>query len=175
MSNYPPVRLDDDDPPLAPRRTTAGETAWVLVFVDGLLLGCGALYWLAQGRFFDENVYEAIAGTPWSTISGLFPSVEKVASAAVRLGGVIGLCASMLVMAIAVTGYRRGERWAWYATWALPFYCTLEIATLAAYRALTPTAAAWDLTLLALAVLALAAAYRWFFTPQRSAPDALAN
>jgi hypothetical protein len=133
------------------------------------------LYWLARGRFFDENVYEAISGTPWATLNALFPSVENVASVAVRLAGVSGLLASMLVMTVAVTGYRRGERWAWYATWSLPFYCSLEIATLAGYRALTPTVAVWEAALLSLALLALVAPYRWFFPPQPSHADAVAN
>jgi hypothetical protein len=174
MSNLPPP-LPDEDPPLQHPRTTAGATAWVLVFLDGLLLGCGALYWLARGRFFDENVYEKISGTPWTTITSLFPSIEKVASVAVRLSGVLGLCASILVMAVALTGYRRGERWAWYATWALPFYCSLEIATLAGYRALTPTVAVWDIALLTVALLALITPYQWFFAPRPRDADALAN
>jgi hypothetical protein len=152
-----------DDAPLPAPRKSVGPSAWVLVFLDGLLLGCGSLYWLAHGRFFDDNLYEAIIGAPFSTLEASYPAVEKVASAAVRLAGVLGLCASMLVMAVAVTAYRAGERWAWYATWAVPLYCSLEIATLAGYRALTPTAALWDTGLLTLALFALVAPYRWFF------------
>lgn len=159
----------DEDPLPPPRRRNAGTAAWVLVFLDGLLLGCASLYWLVRGRFFDENLYQALTATPLAEPGLPSPPVENVVSAAVRLGGVIGICASVLVMAIALTAYRSGERWSWYAMWALPFYCSLEIATLAGYQAVTPTAAVWDLGLLALALFALIAPYRWFFpTPQPS-------
>jgi hypothetical protein len=160
--------FDDDDVPPPPQRSTAGGTAWVLVFLVGLLLGCGSLYWLVRGRFFDENLYDAIAGIPWTSLSASVPAAERVASAAIRIGGVLGLCASLLVMAVGLTAYRTGERWAWYVIWALPFCCTLEIATLAGYRALTPTAALWDISLLAMALFALIAPYRWFFARSSS-------
>jgi hypothetical protein len=162
-----------DEDPLPPPRREAGTTAWVLVFLDGLLLGCASLYWLVRGRFFDESLYEALTATRLAEPGEPFAPVENVVSAAVRLGGVLGLCASVLVMAVALTAYRSGERWAWYAIWALPFYCSLEIATLAGYQALTPTAAVWDLGLLALALFALVAPYRWFFPTPSQPPRAL--
>jgi len=163
-----PATLDDDTP-LPPARHTAGSTAWVLVFLDGLLLWCGSLYWLLRGRFFDENVYRALAG---GAVPELASSTENVATAAVRLGGVLGLCASLLVMAVALTAYRSGQRWAWYATWALPLYCSLDISTLASYHALTPTAAVWDVGVLLLALIALIAGYGWFFTRKETTAGA---
>lgn len=163
MASLLPQSPFDDDTPIPPPRHTPASSAWVLVLLDGLLLGCGSFYWLTQGRFFDDNVYQSIAGTSLSTLSGSYPAVERVASAAVRLAGVIGLCASILVMIIALTGYRACARWAWYAVWTLPFYCSLEIATLGGYGALTPTAVLWDMMVLAVALLALVLPYRSFF------------
>ena len=160
-----PTSTLDDDTPRPPARHTAASTAWVLVFLDGLLLGCGSLYWLLRGRFFDENVYRALAD---SGLPELATSTENVATAAVRLGGVLGLCASLLVMAVALTAYRTGQRWAWYATWALPLYCSLDIATLASYHALTPTAVLWDAGVLLLALSALIAGYGSFFARQET-------
>lgn len=172
----PPMSAFDEAPIPTPH-TTAGATAWVLVFLDGLLLACGSFYWLAQGRFFDDHLYEALAGTPFSTMSATFPAVERVASVAIRLRGVTGLCASTLLMIIALTGYRARARWAWYAVWALPFYCSLEIATLAGYDALTATALLWNLMLLSVAMFALVAPVRWFFAsaPSSATPPRLAS
>jgi len=163
----PPSALDDDDTPLPPQRRAAASTAWVLVFVDGLLLGCASLYWLLRGRFFDENLYRALAASMASDA----PASENVTTVAVRLAGVLGLSASLLVMALALGAYRAGDRWAWYATWALPLYCSLEIATLASYQALTATAVLWDLGIFALALAALVAGYRLFFPLPESRPQ----
>lgn len=137
-----------------------------------MLLGCGSLFWLGRGRFFDETIYERIGGASLPSISAIAPSVERVTSVAVRLLGVLGLCASILVIAVATTRYRRGDRWAWHAMWALPLYCSLDTATLASYRALTPTALAWNLALSTIALLALLASYRRFFEAHPSEPAA---
>ena len=154
----PSVLYDDDDTPLPPPRRTAASTAWVLVFLDGLLLGCASLYWLLRGRFFDENLYRALAATTANEAPA-----ENVTAVAIRLAGVLGLSASLVFMALALGAYRRGDRWAWYATWALPLYCSLEMATLASYQALTPTVMLWDVGLFLLALAALVAGYRHFF------------
>jgi hypothetical protein len=161
----PPSVPYDDDAPLPPPRRSAASTAWVLVFVDGVLLGCGSLYWLLRGRFFDENVYRALTATTASDVPA-----ENVTSVAIRLAGVLGLSASLVFIALALGAYRGGDRWAWYATWAIPLYCSLEIATLASYQALTPTVAVWDLGLFSLALAALVAGYRHFFAVPEERP-----
>jgi hypothetical protein len=80
-----------------------------------------------------------------------------------RLTGALGLSAGLVFMGVAAAGYRRGERWAWYILWTLPLYATLDLATLAAYRALTLTNAAWDLLLIFLSLAGLLIPYRSFF------------
>jgi hypothetical protein len=37
----------------------------------------------------------------------------------------------MLIVAVSVTSYRRGEKWAWYALWILPLHTALDMATVA--------------------------------------------
>ncbi len=161
----PQAALYDDDTPLPPPRRTAASTAWVLVFLDGVLLGCGSLYWLLRGRFFDENLYSALAATTPNEVPE-----ENVTAVAIRLAGVLGLSASLVFMAMALGSYRRGDRWAWYATWALPLYCSLEMATLASYQALTPTVMLWDVGLFLVALAALVAGYRHFFSLPEERP-----
>jgi hypothetical protein len=139
----------------------------VLVLVDGVLLGCASLYWLLRGRFFDENLYLALAAGAADASAS-----ENVTTVAVRLAGVLGLSASLLLIALALGAYRGGERWAWYATWALPLYCSLELATLASYQALTPTVVLWDVGLFLVALAALVLGYRLFFARPEQRPPA---
>ena len=108
-------------------RRKAAETAWVLLFLDGLLLGGTSMFWIAWGRFFDTGVYQAISAGTWPTAAALAPSVERVAGVGVRLAGFLGAMASLFVIAVSVTSFRRGERWAWYLMWMLPCFATLDI------------------------------------------------
>jgi hypothetical protein len=144
------------------RRRTA-DASWVLLFADGLLIGCTALYWAARGHFFDPKFYESVVGMPLADALSLPPRAQWIAAAGVRLAGFLGMSLSVLILAVATTSYRRGERWAWYAMWTLPLLATLDFALLAGYGAISPISTAWDLTLLVSALLALTASYRRFF------------
>lgn len=141
------------------------EIAWVLLFLDGLLLACGALFWIMWGRFFDHGFYEALTGGTWAVAEPLVsPRIEHVAAAGVRVAGFLGAMASVFVLAISTTSFRRKERWAWYVMLTLPAFATLDFGLVAGYGAVTPVSVAWDLSLFALALTALALSYREFFT-----------
>jgi hypothetical protein len=152
-----------DDDELRPPARPAGSGAWVLLFACGALLLVSSLFWVSQGRFFDGDVYLAIANNPWKMIDDSMPGASRLASAVVRLYGALGISAAVLVMAVAATSYRRRERWAWYVFWVLPLCAAIDIATFAAYRALTFRNAAWDIALLGLSLLGLIAPYQSFF------------
>jgi len=158
------VTTDDEQLPLA-KHSTAADVAWVLLFLDGLLLLCSGLFWITRGRFFDPGFYEALTGGTWSTASALMPSLDRVATASVRFAGLLGVATSALVIAIATTSFRRGERWAWYAMLVLPAFAALDFSLSAGYGAVTPISVAWDVVVAGLAVISLAIAYRGFFAP----------
>jgi hypothetical protein len=61
----------------------------------------------------------------------------------------------MLIVAVSVTSYRRGEKWAWYALWILPLHAALDMATVAGYGALRMASATWDIALVVSTILAL--------------------
>lgn len=168
------VSSDDVHGPVA-KRSAAADVAWVLLFIDGLLLGCSALYWISRGRFFDPGFYEALTGGRWSIAAAMMPSLDRVAVAAVRFAGLLGIATSILVIAIATTSFRRGERWAWYAMLVLPGFAALDFSLSAGYGAVTPTSIAWGLTLAGLAVVSLVISHRAFFgaplTPPREQPS----
>lgn len=168
------VSLDvssEDEPVASVKHGAAADVAWVLLFIDGLLLGCSSLFWITRGRFFDPGFYEAITGGTWMIAASLMPSLDRVATAAVRFAGLLGALSSVLVIAIATTSFRRGERWAWYAMLSLPGFAALDFSLFAGYDAVTPTSLVWDISLAALAVVSLAISYRAFFAPLASPPE----
>jgi hypothetical protein len=113
--------------------------------------------WLVMGIPFDSATYEHAAGIAWQDlIAALSPQVLRVITLLVlELGGNIGVLAGSLTIAIASGGLRQGERWAWFTLWCLPIHAGIDLATVAAYDALTPAALAWDLGLILITSLAL--------------------
>lgn len=129
--------------------------AWVLLFLHGVVLALGGTYWIARGHAFDRDLYEALAGPSWPVVVALAPEVSRLTGALVRIAGALALAGGILVMSIASTSFRRGERWSWYAAWALPVHGAIHLATLLGYGAMTPASAAWSLALLLLSLGAL--------------------
>lgn len=168
------VSLDigpDEEPLRLAKHRAAADVAWVLLFLDGLLLGCSSLFWIARGRFFDPGFYDALTGGTWSTASALVPSLDRIATAAVRFAGFLGALASTYVIAIATTSFRRCERWAWYVTLALPAFAALDFSLDAGYDAVTLTSLVWDLALAGLAIASLMLTYRAVFTRAAPVPE----
>lgn len=161
------IDVGNDDEPLVKqaKHHSAAEVAWVLLFIDGVLLGCSALFWIIRGRFFDPGFYEAVTGGSWAVASALVPSLDRVATAAVRFAGFLGAVASVFVIAISTTSFRRRERWAWYVMLTLPVLGALDFSLVAGYDAVTPTSLLWDLALSGLAAISLTLAYRAVFAP----------
>ena len=154
----------------ARRHRPPADVAWVAIFLVGLVLGCGALFWTLWGRFFDPGFYEAVSGGTWTVTSALVsPGIERVATAGVRFAGFLGVMASVFVIAISLTSFRRRERWAWYVIWAVPAFAALDFAMVAGYQALTLTSILWDAALLVLALVGLGFSYRALFPPPGAA------
>ncbi len=163
------LRLDEAREVGDETRASAASSAWVVLFADGLVLWSTSLYWIAWGHFFDEGFYEATTGGSWEVLRQEVPYVERVTDAAVRQAGLWGAMASMFVIAVSVTSFRRHERWAWYAAWAVPALAVLDFAVNAGHHAVTPLSVAWDITVGGLALVALALPYRMFFPESSSA------
>lgn len=158
-----------EDDALAERRAREAErsSGWVLVFGAGLMLALTSLAWLLRGHFF-ESTLVAISGFKWDELAAVLPLTERLSSFAMRIAGAAGLCAGALAMAMALTSFRRGQRWAWYAAWALPLLALLDLLVIAAYEAMSGATIAWYGTFLALAVLGLVIAYPAMFTSSRA-------
>jgi hypothetical protein len=142
------------------------ETVWVLLFLNGVILGCSSLYWMTRGRFFDPQFYEAITGSSFESAI-LSTRAEALSAAGVRLAGFLGFIGSVFIVAVSATSFRRGERWAWYAMWTLPLLATLDFALLAGYEALSPIAVCWDAMFLVLSLAALIGSANSFFRERK--------
>ena len=91
--------------------------AWVIFIGLGLLWAVVGFYQAFLPDELAESDAQRVIDMSWSELQASSP----VASELVRwLYGTLGLLKmtwSFLVLAITLTGYRRGERWAWYTLW----------------------------------------------------------
>jgi hypothetical protein len=145
--------------------------AWKVLLFFGLftsLIGLPDL--LAGGSFYnqgDVRLLQGIAGITWEQLEATSPSAARMIDFKVRMGGLEYLFLGLFSMAIALTSFRRGERWAWYTMWLLPlFYALHSLVILRAY-AHTATGIPEPLVsgpvVLVITALTLALSYRRFF------------
>ena len=59
--------------------------------------------------------YEGYSGASWSDLAGAAPMSAAYMTVLYRMYGVYNVLFGLLCTAIAVTAFRRGERWAWWA------------------------------------------------------------
>ncbi len=94
--------------------------AWVIFIGLGLLWVVVGFYQAFLPDELAEEDAQRVIDMSWSELKASSP----VASELVRwLYGTLGLLKmtwSFMVLAITLTGYRRGERWAWYTLWLCP-------------------------------------------------------
>jgi hypothetical protein len=94
--------------------------AWVILLVLGLLWFVVGLYsvFLPEGVF--ETDVQSVTNMPWSELKASSPLATDFVIFTYGLLGLLKLSWSFFVLAITLTGYRRGEKWAWYTMWSVP-------------------------------------------------------
>ena len=88
----------------------AGYVAWgaMAAALPDLLPGPGGTPVLTAG-------YEGFAKSSWSALAGTSPMAARYIVVLFRMYGVYCLVFGLMAIAITVTAFRRGERWAWWA------------------------------------------------------------
>ena len=113
--------------------------AWKVLLFFGLFMALiGLPDILVGGSFYQEaegTVLAAITGMTWEQLEAASPDAAAMIDLKLRLGGVQFLVLGLFSMAIAFTGFRRGERWAWYTMWLYPLFLGLHsLVILSAYE-----------------------------------------
>lgn len=96
--------------------------AWILI----LIVDVGFVAWGAMAAALLNQLpgphgapilaagYEGFTGASWSELAKSSPMTAKYIDMLFRLYGVFNVAFGMTAGAIAVTAFRRGERWAWW-------------------------------------------------------------
>jgi hypothetical protein len=94
--------------------------AWVILLALGLL-------WLVVGVvavFQPEGIFEADAQSvtkiPWSELKASSPAAADFVIFIYGQMGLLKMSWSFFVLVITLTGYRKGEKWAWYTMLLVP-------------------------------------------------------
>ena len=145
--------------------------AWkVLLFFSVFMALIGLPDILVGGSFYQEKegtLLEAITGMTWEQLEAASPNAAAMIDFKMRVGGMQFLFLGLFSMAITVTGFRRGERWAWYTMWLYPLFLGLHsLIILSAYKhpkAGIPVPLVSGLVVLVITALTLVLSYRKFF------------
>jgi hypothetical protein len=95
--------------------------AWVILLTLGLLwlvVGLVAMY-QPEGIFGTDA--KSVTNMPWSELKASNPVAANFIIFIYGQMGLLKISWSFFVLAITLTGYRRGEKWAWYTLWFVPF------------------------------------------------------
>jgi hypothetical protein len=97
--------------------------AWVVI----LIADVGLLAWAAIAALAPERLagpdgtpiltagYEGFTGGSWQDLVATSPKTADYTTLLFRMYGIYGVGLSLLAIAIAANGFRRGESWAWWA------------------------------------------------------------
>ena len=99
------------------------RAAWILI----LIVDVGYISWGAGAAASPDHLlgpggkailpagYEGYSGGSWSELEGASPLTAGYMKLLFRMYGVYNVLFGLLGSAIAVTAFRRGDRWAWWA------------------------------------------------------------
>ncbi len=99
------------------------RVAWILILLaDGLFGTWGAMAAAIPDRLLGPGGipilpagYEGYSGGSWSQLASAVPGAAGYIEVLFRMYGVFNVVFALLAVAITVTAFRRGERWAWWA------------------------------------------------------------
>lgn len=146
--------------------------AWkVLLFFSVFMALIGLPDLLAGSSFYREGdvlLLQGITGMTWEQLEATSPNAAlTMIDFKVRMGGLQYLFLGLFGMAIMLTGFRRGERWAWYTMWLFPFFlASHSLVILRAYKhpdAGTPEPLVSGSVMFVVTAPTLALSYRKFF------------
>jgi hypothetical protein len=145
--------------------------AWkVLLFFSLFMTLIGLPDLLAGGSYYKgggASTLQGITSMTWEQLEATSPKAAAMIDFKARMGGLQYIFLGLFSMAITLTGFRRGERWAWYTMWLFPlFFASHFLVILHAYKhpqAGIPVPLVSGPVVLVITALTLALSYRKFF------------
>jgi cbb3-type cytochrome oxidase subunit 1 len=93
---------------------------WVVFLFLGLLwVVVGIVQVFSPGELLRTDA-QLITGLSWSELKASSPIATDLVRFHYGGMGLLKTSWSFLVLAITLTGYRKGEKWAWYTLWLVP-------------------------------------------------------
>lgn len=105
------------------------RNAWILllvVFILSLLIGIGDFFLAGDG---DPALVESVSGIAWEVVKTTDPGVANLVNLLSSLIGSLWIGLSVMGIIVTATGFRNGNRWAWYALWSMPLVMLLIFIT----------------------------------------------
>jgi hypothetical protein len=153
--------------------------AWILI----LIVDVGYIAWGAGAAGAPDHLlgpggkailpagYEGYSGGSWSELAGATPPIAGYMAVLYRMYGIYNILFGFMSSAIAVTAFRRGEPWAW---WALLVGNTVALVSAMMYDKTVNAIGPFELTeyaglLLIWGALAITAPFRSAERPVRTA------
>ena len=145
------------------------QIAWILI----LLADIGLLAWAGMAAIAPEHLlgpnsmpilkaeYEGFTGYSWSELIATTPKTADLLTLVFRMYGIYGVAFSLMAIAVAVTAFRRGDSWAW---WALLVGNTITYVSAMTYDQVAHAVGPFELTEyigLAAVYFALAVTHPW--------------
>ena len=145
--------------------------AWKVLLGVSVILGLFGLMDLTGGAADLQNgetvLMHSLTNISWAEMQAADPAAANLINELFRSNGASLITASILSSAICLTAFRRRERWAWYALWALPAWMALVpliVWTAVMYPQYgVPVPVISGSILAGLCALCLAGSYRAFF------------
>ena len=104
---------------------TRGRHAWVLFFMLGVVAAVAAPI-LLLGNPPNPPSPEGFTGLSPDEIAARIPGISAyISSISTQLGNFM-LTMGVLMAALAVGPFRRGEQWAWYVFWVVPLMLLIQ-------------------------------------------------
>jgi len=104
--------------------------AWKILLVVILFIGYFGVSDMVGGAADLQNgetvLMHSITGVSWNELQAASPRVANLIDVKFRMDGAALTTIALLSLAVCLAGFRRGERWAWFALWAVPLWMMLS-------------------------------------------------
>ncbi len=101
------------------------SSIWLGYLVLGVINFIDALFLSLLGGKAEQATILRVLGRSWSEIVSNSPRLAEYLNNLIVIMGLLYLGFSFFIIATSLTGYRKGERWAWYSMWFVSIYYSL--------------------------------------------------